>query len=127
MSGVTDQVAEEHYHLWMSPGVSHGRVTTPAGLESRANVHMAPTLPCSMVQKLGVQLPAHHSLPWDVQGTPPERPHHSSSRRREGETSNRLQQRLDAQHPLTAQHVTLCVCAHGKGETAYLDRLCNLS
>jgi hypothetical protein len=70
---------------WMSPGVSHGRVITPAGLDSRADVHLAPTLPCSTVQKLGVRRPAHHSLPWDVQGMPPERPHHRSSRRREGE------------------------------------------
>jgi hypothetical protein len=69
----------------MSPGVSHGRVATPAGLDSRADVHLASTLPCSTVQKLGVLLPAHHSLPWDVQVTPPERQHQRSSRRCEGE------------------------------------------
>ncbi len=71
---------------WMSPGVSHGRVIIiQAGLESRADLHLAPTVPCSRVQKLGVRRPAHHTLPWEVQGTPPERPHHHSSRRREGE------------------------------------------
>ena len=63
----------------------HPTVTDPAGLDSRADIHLPPTLPCSTVQKLGVRRPAHHSLPWDVQGTPPERPHHRSSRRREGE------------------------------------------
>ena len=70
---------------WAHPGVSLGRVITPAGLESRADVHLAPTLPCSAVQKLGVRRAAHQALPWDAQGMPPKRPHHHQSRRREGE------------------------------------------
>ena len=42
-------------------------------------------------------------------------------------TSGRLRQSLEGPHPLSAQHISISVRAHGKGETAYQGRPWDLS